>query len=184
MNKNLGLPKGFEGNLVKQKFPAAKPIFWGPNQTTLYPGVYTEPSDWNHLEMMKIPAVVRFITGGNKVPAPIVNRRIYLGYSSQVVGSYYLDTFAPAIEIQTTYGANKTTAEVLAMAAAYSGYFVPTRTWYFYLFNSISGSLATQTNTLYWFFAAPGLDDPLSIIPPVPIFSDLFISLSGVILLP
>jgi hypothetical protein len=64
MNVNKGLPKGFERHLVAQHFPVDRPIFWGPNQSTKYSGVYNEPSGFRSPEFMKIPKVVRFITGG------------------------------------------------------------------------------------------------------------------------
>lgn len=78
MNVNNGLPEGFYPNLVKQKFPADKPIFWGPNQSTTYPNEYNEPSGWINFDLMKIPIVVRFIRGGTVSPEPIM-RAIYLG---------------------------------------------------------------------------------------------------------
>ncbi len=64
-NKDKNVPKSIvqASEVVIEKFIPAKPIFWGPNQLTVYPDTYNEPRDWRDKEFINIPRVARFFFG-------------------------------------------------------------------------------------------------------------------------
>lgn len=71
-NKDKKRPnsKAAKGRLIQTKFPKDRPILWGPNQDTVFPDTYNEPSDWHEKELLRIPQVVRFIYGGQPISPP------------------------------------------------------------------------------------------------------------------
>lgn len=181
-NKNLGFPEGFDNTLVKQEFKSDKPIFWGPKQVTKYPDTYNEPSQWTVPDLMKIPPVVRFITGGAFTNAN-VNRAIYLGFLETLtpgVHSWDPTQFTTRSDIISLYSANQSTLTVAGYSAPYTGAFsgVPRR-WYFFLFNIITGDISTQTNTLFWFASDVDVDATGTIPGITHIFFDVNVPLIG-----
>lgn len=63
-NKDQGIPfSKYPKRVIQQLFPQDKPIFWGPNQNTIFPGTYNEPSGWNPNELLEIPRVLRVFVG-------------------------------------------------------------------------------------------------------------------------
>lgn len=131
-NQKRGVPKGFNGRLVKADFPVERPIFWAGNQNTLFPNDYVEPDPLKN-NLMKIPLVVRFIVGG--APAEVnIDRLIYLGYAklrrmvivfrdtactpmTTALGGFYARKNAISVvhEISTEFGANLTTLQAIAL---------------------------------------------------------------------
>ncbi len=177
-NKNLGLPKGFEGNLVKHKFPEDKPIFWGPGQSTKYPEVYAEPEGWLPQDIMRIPPVIRFITGGTSAPAIII-RQIYLGFmTNSEVGqiNFKATDFTQRADIVALYNSNQSTIQVCEYTGPYSFGGPIGRRWYFHLFNNINGTgPGIQTNTLFWYTTFVDVDATGNIPSFGLIFADQFI---------
>lgn len=180
-NKNFGVPEGFDNTLVKQEFKSPKPIFWGPKQKTKYPDSYEEPTNWVVPDLMSIPPVVRFITGGAFTNA-FVNRSIYLGYlQHDSAGPHNWDagSFVQRADIIALYTANQSTITVAGYSAPYTGWFNGTQPWYFFLLNNITGDISTQTNTLYWFRSDIDVD-ATGLIPSLGhIFFDNFETLTG-----
>jgi hypothetical protein len=98
MNEKRGVPKAFNGHLVKSKFPLVRPIFWAGQQDTLFPGPYIEPAALKN-NLMKIPLAVRFIVGGGAAEVNI-DRLIYLGYAKlQRMAIVFSDTECSHISI-------------------------------------------------------------------------------------
>lgn len=123
--------KAAEGRLIQTKFPEERPILWGPNQDTTYPDTYNEPSDWREKQLLRIPQVVRFISGKGKSDNSI-SRLIHLGSRNVAVirirtadidilkmpirEYLYLTPFVQDEEISSeVYNANKSTLELLEM---------------------------------------------------------------------
>ena len=176
-NKNLGLPEGFEGELVKQEFKAEKPIFWGPKQKTKYPDSYEEPSDWTKPDLMTIPPVIRIITGGKFVNI-FVSRTIYLGFqqeSTPGAHTFNPSAFTQRADIVSLYSSNQSTLTVAGYSAPYN-WFAGTTRWYIFLFNNINGNIATQTNTLYFFASDQDVDATGQIPGFGHAFADIFVS--------
>jgi hypothetical protein len=65
LNKDNQIPvtKIMTGRLISYSFPVEKPIYWGPNQVTVFPDTYNEPSGWKPNQVLSIPKVARFFFG-------------------------------------------------------------------------------------------------------------------------
>ncbi len=135
-NKDKKFPRSDadKRGLIDHKFPADKPIFWGPNQFTQFPDTYNEPSGWRTNELLRIPQVLRLFTGGELASADVfrfiyLGRRHYYGTNmfhtsdgtygaGQFVGYGWFNlTETQAFEvyenIASAYGANKSTEQLL-----------------------------------------------------------------------
>jgi hypothetical protein len=71
-----GVPPKFEvinRKPVVYSFPDSSPIFWGPNQLTIYPNTYVEPvGEWKDRAPLANIRVVRCFTGTTGAPPPTV----------------------------------------------------------------------------------------------------------------
>jgi hypothetical protein len=128
-NRDRWIPRSetAKHHVISQKFPAARPIFWGPNQFTVYPSQYNEPSGWKPNELLVLPRVARFFFGS--APRININRSVYLGwinyanirirmadipFEQMPIRQYcYYSHFTQVTEIRTAYGANLNTLDVL-----------------------------------------------------------------------
>lgn len=128
-NKDKQFPRSdaAKTDLIRTQFPKEKPIFWGPKQYTEFPDTYNEPDGWRKNELLRIPEVVRLLSGYVKKD---VKRTIYIGtvnYSPLVRerianislahmpirGYAYQSKLEPVVEIRDKYNASKSTMEVL-----------------------------------------------------------------------
>lgn len=58
---------------INYGFSENYPIFWGPQQLTVYPDQYMNPIGWRDATIMQIPIVIRGFSGGNSTsPPPVV----------------------------------------------------------------------------------------------------------------
>lgn len=64
-DNQIPVSKVMKNYTIVYKFPADKPIYWGPNQVTIYPATYNEPdqTQWKKNFILQIPRVTRFFFG-------------------------------------------------------------------------------------------------------------------------
>lgn len=63
-DKQIPVSQVLTNKITAYKFPVDKPIFWGPNQVTVFPSTYNEPTGpWRSNVLLQIPRVARFFFG-------------------------------------------------------------------------------------------------------------------------